>query len=132
MAKFTLSVITPNGTFFEGDVDRLNIKTANGYLGVLANHIPLVGTIEISKMEIIDGSNRTESVISGGLLYVEKEKTVVITDAIEAVKDIDVARAKQAKERAEKRLSSKNDDIDYERAEIALAKAIARIEYAKK
>ena len=65
--------------------------------------------------------------VSGGFIYVKKEEVTMITDAIESVEEIDLNRAKRAKERAEKRLASKNANIDVMRAELALKRAITRI-----
>lgn len=128
MEKLQLKVITPNGMYFEGEVNRVDVKTTNGYMGIMANHIPLVGNIVPSKLTIASSKDE-QSAISGGVIYIEKDGVTIISDAIESTNEIDVARAKAAKERAEKRLAGKSQEekVDFARAQAALERAINRI-----
>ena len=85
-----------------------------------------------SEGEVIGGKSYPYFNICINLAEITKDKVTILTDASELADEIDVERARRAKERAEKRLASKDADIDYLRAEIALKKAIARIELAEK
>lgn len=77
-----LKIITPNGIFFEGEVSIINVKTINGYLGILADHMPLVSTIEISKMSFRQNDVLTEMKIGGGILQVQPKYVKILTDHI--------------------------------------------------
>lgn len=128
---FHLKVITPNGEFFNGEVEKLMVKTTSGYIGILKRHIPLVAPIEISIIYIHTTEGVQECAIAGGILYVEQEQTRIMANACECKGDIDVERAKQAAERARHRLETKNENIDIARAEAALKRAINRISAAQ-
>lgn len=125
MSTFPLKIVTPKGIYLEKDVDILNIRTTNGQIGILAHHLPLASAIEISEMDYVANGERSIYAIAGGFVYVGNDETTIIANSIESQEEIDLARANQAKQRAEKRLSSGDGDIL--RAEIALKKAINRI-----
>ncbi len=125
--NFSLKIVTPQGIYLEKEVEMLNLKTTSGQIGILAHHLPLASPIEISEMNFIADGERSVFAISGGFVYVGKEETTIIANAIESPEEIDLRRANEAKERAEGRLHSLGDNIDIARAEIALKKAINRI-----
>lgn len=122
-----VKIITPNGIYKELETDILNVVSINGQLGILKNHMPLVTMLKISKMTTVENGQRNEYAINGGMLYVGKDVTSIITDAIEAKDEIDLKRAQAAKSRAEAYLRSKNEAIDICRAQAALTRAINRI-----
>ena len=128
MSEFTLKIIHPKGIYFEGPVEIANVKTTEGQLGILANMLPFAGVLDIAEMNYVQKGERQYYFVSGGFIYVKKDEVTLITDAIERSDEIDINRAKRAKERAEKRLASKNADIDVMRAELALKRAITRID----
>jgi len=125
--KIDLEIITPDGLFYKGKVDSCILYTTEGYLGVLYEHEPITAILDIGKVTIkIDDKNVKTAAIFGGFIKVFPESTTVLTDLAEWPENIDIERAKKAKERAEKRLSSASIDID--RAQIALKKALLRID----
>lgn len=127
MTTFKLKIVTPAGVYKETDVEMLNLRTTTGQIDILAHHIPLASHIEISEMNYIDENHeRQYFAIAGGFVYVGENDTTIITSAIESVDEIDLERAKSSKQRAEERLKS-SQNIDVLRAEIALKKAITRI-----
>lgn len=125
--SFTLKIVTPKGIYLEKNIELLNLYTPVGQIGILENHLPLVSAIEICKMHYIENKATHYYAISGGFVYVSKECTTIITDAIESVDEIDLDRAQSAKQRAKQRLESNNPDIDILRAQIALKRALNRI-----
>lgn len=125
MSTFHLKIVTPSGIYTEKDVNILNIRTPGGQMGILAHHLPLASAIEISEMNFVENNQRTFYAIGGGFVYVGNDETTIIANSIESQEEINLARAKQAKERAEKRLQSQDGDVI--RAEIALRKALNRI-----
>lgn len=125
-----LKILTPNGLFFDGDVDIVTLKTTEGNIGILHGHIPLVASIVVSELDINDPSSSKyiKCSISGGLLCVTPSEVTIITDAIEKNTDIDLARARHAEDMAQKILAQKNLEPPIEfSARYALMKALNRI-----
>lgn len=132
MKTIKVSVVTPNGPVYEADVEMVSAKAQSGELGVLPGHIPMVVPLEIGAVRLKKG-NATELVaVSGGFLEVRPDRVTILAQAAERAENIDVARAKAAKERAERRLQAKQDDIDHKRAELALRRAINRLNVANR
>lgn len=129
---FPLVIVTPKKKYFEGPVDLLNLVTAKGQIGILARHQPLVTIVTIGPIHIKVGSKTSYFAVSNGVLSVQKDRTVLLVDAIERPGEIDLARAKAAKERALKRLELKAQELDVARAKAALARALNRIEIYEK
>ena len=131
---FALTILTPYGRYFEGRVEFLEVRSEKYNLGILPNHAPLISTIVVSKIVIKMGGKNYDYATGGGAIYVKKEGVTLVLDSIEKSDEIDLERAKQAKERAEKRLSesSPDEEIDVQRAKLALLKAINRINIGSK
>ncbi len=128
-SKFHLEIVTPDKVFYDDEVEMVIARTTEGDLGVLAGHIATVAPLKISKLRIKQSEGYKEAAIAGGFIKVAKDSTTIIVDSAEWPDDIDIQRAESAKERAEKRLNaSGTGGIDTVRAEIALKKALNRIE----
>ncbi|MEG0593355.1 MAG: ATP synthase F1 subunit epsilon [Coprobacillus sp.] len=127
MKAFKLKIVTPKGIYKEADIEMLNLRTTSGQIGILANHLPLASAIDISEMNYIEDGERKHYAIAGGFVYVGEHETTIIANAIESPEEIDVNRALEAKQRAEKRLEKNDEDTDILRAEMSLRKAIMRI-----
>lgn len=126
MKNFRLKIITPKGIYKEVDIEILNIRTTSGQIGILASHLPLASGVEISEMNYVENGQRKHFSVSGGFVYVGEDETTLIVNTIESPEEIDLRRAEEAKERAEKRLLKKTD-VDLKRAEVALKRALTRI-----
>ena len=127
---FKLEIVTPERVFFSDEVDMVILRGIDGDLAILKNRAPIITPLSIGKIRIKkDGKERVAS-ISGGYVSATREKTTVITDSAEWPEEIDVERAKESKERAERRLSQR-EGIDILRAEASLRRAINRLEVAK-
>ncbi len=131
-SKFHLQIITPTRTFLDEEIEMVVLRTVEGDLGILKNHIPLVTPLSIGKLKIVSDGQTREAAVAGGFVHVNGEKTVVITDSAEWPQEIDVNRANEAKQRAEGRIKSRTPEIDAIRAEIALKKALNRLDVAKR
>jgi len=132
--KFHIEIVTPNGVFFDGEVEKLVIRTTTGDIAILHDHTPLVTPVEIGRARLLFGDEEErEASISPGILTVEDSRVILLTDAAEWPEQIDVDRAEQAKRRAEERLEeAKQRDVDATRASTALRKATNRLEVANK
>ncbi len=126
---FKVRVVTPNGLYKVFNTEILNVETTEGQIGILKNHMPIVAILVISTMSTQESDGRHTYAIAGGTLYFQNNLATLLADAIERSDEIDVDRAKQAKDRAEK-LIAKKEGIDVKRAEVALKKAINRIKNA--
>ena len=127
MKTFLLEIYTPYGKYFDRYVEELVVPTEEYVLGILPNHAPLIAKVRVGKLEIIQNGERKIYAHGEGLINVKKDGTVLILDSIEAKEEIDIDRAKEAKRRAEERLSQPLN-IDVERAQKALIRANNRIE----
>lgn len=129
MTPFRLQILTPDKLFFDGETDNLIVRTTVGDKGILARHEDYVAALPIGKMKVrIDGKFRVAAV-SEGTVKVSKDKTVVLVQSCEWADEIDVDRAKAAKEKAETRMkAAEKDNNDYLLAEYKLKRAVNRIE----
>ena len=125
---FTVRIITPQGFYRQFQASILNLRTTNGQIGLLANHMPLVAILETSIMNLVDEQkDRREFAIGEGVVYFEDNIAQVLVETCESKDEIDFQRAKQAYERAQQRLSKEYEDVDFQRAEKALKKAKNRL-----
>lgn len=131
MSVIHLVILSPSSKFFEGDVDMLTVPTKLGPIGVLPEHYPIISLLVVGTMHIQIGSVIQYFALSGGMISVQNDKTLILAEAIERPEDIDVARARAAKERAEALLASKDPNIDIMRAQAALQRALNRIRIAE-
>jgi F-type H+-transporting ATPase subunit epsilon len=123
----TVSVVTPDGPVLEDSFEMVSCKAESGELGILPGHIPLVAPLSISAVRL-KGENPQRIAVSGGFLEVRPDKVTILAQSAERPDDIDIERARAAKERAERRLQAKQDEIDFRRAELALKRALNRID----
>lgn len=128
MAKtIRLQIITPTRTILDEDVESLILTTTEGDMGIFYDHEPVVALLGYKQLAYKQEGKKKYATTMGGFVEVTKDRVTILTDASELQDEIDLERAKKAKERAEKRLADKGEGIDYLRAEIALKKAITRI-----
>lgn len=122
-----VEIVTPNGPYKTIETPSLLVGTIDGERGLLEHHMPIVLMLDISKMVTIENDVKTFYAISSGMLYFEKGVAKVLVDSIERQDEIDVNRANQAKLRAQAFLDEKDPQTDIKRAELALKRAINRI-----
>lgn len=123
-----LDIVTPAGIIFSDTVSTLQVPSALGLMGILANHAPLMTTLEIGAIKYTKEDKEHFLAVSGGFLEVKENVVIVLANSAEKAEDIDIARAISAKERAEERLAHKGtEDVDTLRAELALKRSVNRI-----
>ncbi|WP_027087148.1 F0F1 ATP synthase subunit epsilon [Cohnella panacarvi] len=130
MSTLRLEVVTPEKKVFEQDVNMVVARGVEGELGIMPNHVPLVTPLKIAPVKAKVGNSETFIAVHGGFMEVRKDKVVILAEAAELGADIDLSRARLAKERAERRLAQKQSDINARRAELALHRALNRINAA--
>ena len=133
--KINLEVVTPKGAIVSEEVDIVTAPGFAGEFGVLANHAPFLSTIKIGTLLYKKDGNEEELMVSGGFCEVSNNKITFLVESAEHGHEIDVDRALQAKERAEKRLlqaREQQEKIDRTRAEAAMQRALARLKIAQR
>src|SRR5512136_2248104 len=132
MAIIRLEVVTPEKMVFSGDVDMILAWGLDGQLGILPHHAPLMTMLQPGDLVFRKAGKEESLVISGGFLEVRPDKVVVLADACERAEEIDVARAEEAKKRAQEALKTARTTVDAAAAEAALRRSLVRIKAAEK
>ncbi len=130
MSKMNLNIITPDKVVYDGPATMVSVRTIDGNRSFLAEHQPLVTGLEIGQIKIKTEDDQKLLAGSQGYIEVQPEEINILLETAEFSDQVDVKRAENAKERAEKRLENE-DDINVKRAEIALNKAINRLRISK-
>ncbi len=128
MATFNLNVVAPNGQILDKEVEFVVLPSDDGELGILANHAPLIAGLQPGVMRYTEDGKVNKISVCGGFVEVVNNKVSVLASTAEKPEKIDVDRAMAAKERAQKRLQDKNPDVNLLRAEMALKRAVARLQ----
>ena len=124
---FQLSVITPTETLLDEQVSSIVVPGSEGYLGVLANHAPLITALAPGRLEVRDAAGeQTFYALSGGFLEVSNNKAILLADSMELTDHIDLERAKSAEARARRRLEEGSAKWDVGRAQDSLDRALNR------
>ena len=127
-----LSIVTPERSLVSEDVDEVQIPGASGYFGVLPGHAPLFSELKVGELSYRKGTTWTFLVVAWGFVEVINDQVRVLAETAERAHEIDIERATRSKERAEDRLKKAEAGIDFDRARIALERAIIRIQVARK
>lgn len=128
MSTFPLKVVTPDGLIFEGEAEKLIVRTTDGDMAVLARHINCVAALGMGRATIVDAEgNRRYAACIGGMLSVVDGNVTLVPTTFEWAESIDTARAQASLERAEKVLKSKDASAtDVRLAEARLHRALVR------
>jgi len=130
-AHLTLEIVTPERLLVRDEaVDEVEIPGAEGYLGVLPGHTPLLATLQVGELWYRKGTEKTYLSISRGFVEVQPDRVTLLAQIAEKAEEIDVVRAEAAKQRAEERLKATDTDLDFERARMALLKSLIRLQVA--
>ncbi|QQE74214.1 F0F1 ATP synthase subunit epsilon [Brevibacillus composti] len=133
MSKMTVEVVTPERVVFSGEATMVIARGVQGELGIMPNHMPLVTPLKIAPVRVkTEGDKEVVLAVSGGFMEVRRDKVTILAETAERPEDIDVNRAKAARERAEKRLNERHPDLDVRRAEYALQRALTRMQVSGK
>lgn len=122
-----LKIVTPERVVLERSVDMIVAKGTAGEFAVLPGHQPLVAALAVDIVRIVENNEEHIAAVMGGLLEVRGNEVTILSDVAELDQEIDIARATQAKERAEAEKTQKTDKLDVYVSEMALSRAIARM-----
>ncbi|MDI6857138.1 MAG: F0F1 ATP synthase subunit epsilon [Dehalococcoidia bacterium] len=133
MAKLSIEVITAERVVFsDSDLDVVIAPGIEGELGILPSHAPLITTLTPGEVRLRKAGEETSLTVTGGFLEVRDNCVVVLAEAAERAEEIDIARAEEARRRAQERLRSRAEAIDLARAEAALRRSLARLKVAER
>lgn len=125
--KFKLSIVTPDRQFFNEEADMVEFNTTEGEIGVYAGHAPLTVIVKPGILTVTQGETVRNAALHAGFVQILPDEVTILAEIIEWPEEIDQARAEAARQRAEERLAGRDQNIDLDRAQVALMRAIARI-----
>lgn len=132
MAGIRLDIVTAERLVYSEEVDMIVAPGSEGELGILPHHAPLMTTLQPGELLIKQGGEDFSMAVTGGFLEVRPDRVTVLADAAERAEEIDMARAEEAKRRAEERLGKEPAEADAARAEAALRRSMIRLKVAQK
>ena len=127
---FKLEIVTPEKRVVDTAAEEVQIPGKNGYLGVLPGHAPLITELAVGEITYRQNSAEQRLAVAWGFAEVLPNRVTILAETAERPSEIDVGRARKAKDRAEQRLASGDPSVDVERALDALHRAEARLDVA--
>jgi len=127
-------IVSQDRVVFEGEADIVILPGTEGEMGILPNHAPLLSTLNYGVMEVRVQGKEYFFTVAGGVVDVQPDRVVVLTDAAEDIEEIDIRRAEEAKRKAEELLKAgpPPDTDEYLAIEAALKRSKLRLEAVKK
>ena len=127
-------IVSQDRLIFEGEADVVILPGSEGEMGILPNHAPLLTTLNFGIIKVRQQSAEEVFTVAGGVAEVQPDIVTVLADRAESVREIDIARAEAARERAEKYLAEgpPPDTDAYLRMEAALRRSKLRIDAARR
>jgi F-type H+-transporting ATPase subunit epsilon len=131
--ELMLEIVTPERVIFRGVVDEVTIPGTEGEFGVLKGHAPLLSSVACGELSFLRNQQKTCYAVDVGYAEVSASKTTVLVESAERCDMIDQERAKRAKEVAQEKLARlSREDLEFEKARLALIRAVTRLNVATK
>ena len=127
MKSFTLKIATPERQVLEGEVESLLIRTTEGDVEIMAGHADFISALGIGRTRILTKNEKRCAAVSGGFVSVKNGEATVVCTTFEFSDEIDINRAKAAKENAEAAITSKKESNTEALLKAKLARALTRI-----
>ena len=128
----TIEIVTPDRAIVHETVDEAGLPGAEGYLGVLPGHTPLLVKLQVGEIWFRRGSEKTYLHAAFGFAEILPDRIRILARTAERADEIDLERAEAAASRARDRLASTASDVDFERARISLLKSLSRLDVARR
>ncbi|MCJ7522930.1 MAG: F0F1 ATP synthase subunit epsilon [Dehalococcoidia bacterium] len=132
MAKLSLEIVTAERLVYSADVDVIIAPGIEGQLGILPQHAPLMTMLQPGELMVRRDGEEQSIFVSGGFLEVQGDKVTVLADTAERADEIDIARAEEAKLRAEQRITLSPSEADHARVQAAMLRSLMRLKVAEK
>lgn len=127
MKTFKLEIITQEGVAWSGEAESLTLRTADGEVGVMAGHTPLVGVILPGEALVRTPQGMKVFAVMNGFLRVTPVGVTVLSDAADALDLIDEKKAEAAREKAQKLMSEKLTEREFAEAEASLQRSLLQL-----
>lgn len=128
MGKLQFEIVTAEQVVHSDEVDLLVVPGIEGEMAILPSHAPLMTMLQPGELIVRKGSEESSIFVSGGFFELMNDKVTVLADSAERAEDIDLARAEEAKKRAEEKMALRTQvDVDAARAEAALRRSLMRL-----
>jgi F-type H+-transporting ATPase subunit epsilon len=129
--ELTLEIVTPERLAFRGVVEEVTIPGTEGEFGVLKGHAQLLSSVAVGELSYIRDHKKIRYAVHAGYAEVNSSKVTVLVESAERSDQIDLERARLAKERAEENLKKlPREDAEFEKVRLALMRAITRLNVA--
>ena len=130
--KLSLSILTPDKEILKEEVDELVVPTVTGELGILPNHASLLTQILPGELRVINAGKTHSFAITGGYLEVNNNQVNILGDYAIRSEEIEVAKAEEAKKKAENRMKEKVSEEDFAIIEADLRRSLLELKVARK
>jgi F-type H+-transporting ATPase subunit epsilon len=131
--ELTLEIVTPERLAFKGVVEEVTIPGTEGEFGVLRGHAPLLSSVDVGELSFTQDHKKTHYAVNTGYAEVTASKVTVLVETAERSDQIDLERARRAKQRAEELMGKlPKEDIEFEKIRLALLRAVTRLNIAGK
>lgn len=124
---FKFKIITPERVVLDTEVEQISATARDGELAILPHHEPLVTALGVDVLTYVEKGEEQFVAVIGGILEVSETDVVVLTDSADLGVELDEAMAKKAADRAEAEKTQKTDKLDAQLTEMALSRALARL-----
>ena len=131
MSEFHLSIVTPERMFFDGEAERVVVRTISGDVGILKGHAKYISALGTGALKIRFSDGEKIAALSGGFIKSDREKTLILATTCEWKDEIDLERAKRAEEKAREMLQHAQSNAEHDLAELKLKRAVNRINIAE-
>jgi F-type H+-transporting ATPase subunit epsilon len=124
-----VNIVSAEAEIFSGTVTQVFAPALMGEVGIFPRHTQMLTQLKPGEVRVVkENGDEDFFYVSGGMLEVQPHVVTVLSDTAVRAKDIDEAKAIEAKNRAEQALKDRKSDMDYARAEAELAEAIAKLQ----
>ena len=130
MKAFHIDIVTPDGLEYSGEIESILVRTDDGDVEILAGHTDLIAAIDVGRVRIIENGTKRFAAVNGGFLSVKNKEVRLCAITFEFADQIDINRAKAAKEKAEETIKSSKDGGNIDIAKAKLLRASTRINVA--
>lgn len=127
-----VDIVSAEQQIYSGTAEMVFAPSVNGDVGVLPRHAPLLTQMRPGEVRIKTSEGEEFFYVSSGILEIQPHCVTVLADTALRAKDIDEAAALEAKQRAEEAMKDRKSDIDYAKAQIELAEAMAQLQAIQK
>ncbi len=130
MREFKLQIVTPDGVKFDGMAESVLVRAADGDIQVLAGHVDYIASLGTGRAKLIVGGETRLAAVSGGFISVSGDEVKIVAVTFEFREEIDLERARRAKENADRLIREAKSDKELLVAEAKMKRAISRIDVA--